>query len=218
MFKALVPLVPVVLLTVVGPPFNLLQVPKGWLTDGATSSAEGVRLIGALMLLGAALAVLAEPKSARASAKLFFEGAGYAFTNIVAVIVTAQCFGKGVELIGLSEQIGSLAAGSRSWLWPCAAGLALAFAALCGSGMAATTSLFPFFAVEGIGVPVLLRVGAVVSIAAAAGRTMSPVAAVVLMCAALTGSDPLAIARRVALPLLVATVATTAVAALWWAV
>jgi DcuC family C4-dicarboxylate transporter len=212
-FKAVVPLVPLALLMVVGPPFNLLHVPKGWLTDGAGSGAEGVRLIGALMLLGAALAVLAEPKAAGVSAKLFFEGAGYAFTNIVAVIVTAQCFGKGVELIGLSEQIGALVAGSRSWLWPCAAALALAFAALCGSGMAATTSLFPFFAVEGIGTGVLLRVGAVVSIAAAAGRTMSPVAAVVLMCAALTGSQPLAIARRVALPLLAATVATAAVAA-----
>ena len=43
-----------------------------------------------------------------------------AFTHIVAVIVTAQCFGKGVELIGLSEQIGALVADSRSWLWPCA--------------------------------------------------------------------------------------------------
>jgi DcuC family C4-dicarboxylate transporter len=47
-----------------------------------------------------------------------------------------------------------------------------------------------------------VQVGAVVSLSAAAGRTMSPVAAVTLMCAALTGTDPLALVRRVALPLL----------------
>ena len=57
-----------------------------------------------------------------------------------------------------------------------------------------------------------LRVGAVVSIAAAAGRTMSPVAAVVFMCASLTGSDPLVIARRVAGPLFAASAVTVLVA------
>jgi DcuC family C4-dicarboxylate transporter len=46
-----------------------------------------------------------------------------------------------------------------------------------------------------------LLVGAVVSLSAAAGRTMSPVAAVVLMCAALTETSPGDLVRRVALPL-----------------
>ena len=37
----------------------------------------------------------------------------------------------------------------------------------------------------------------------AAGRTMSPVAAVTLMCATLTGTNPFTLAKRVAVPLLV---------------
>ena len=53
--------------------------------------------------------------------------------------------------------------------------------------------------------------GLVVALAAAAGRTMSPVAAVVLMCASLTGASPVALARRVAPPLLVGIVAVVVV-------
>ena len=47
------------------------------------------------------------------------------------------------------------------------------------------------------------HVGAVVSIAAAAGRTMSPVAAVTLMCARMTGTKPLDLSKQVAMPLLI---------------
>jgi DcuC family C4-dicarboxylate transporter len=42
-----------------------------------------------------------------------------------------------------------------------------------------------------------------VSLGSAAGRTMSPVAAVTLMCATLTGTNPFTLAKRVAVPLLV---------------
>jgi DcuC family C4-dicarboxylate transporter len=47
-----------------------------------------------------------------------------------------------------------------------------------------------------------VHVGAVVSLAAAAGRTMSPVAAVTLLCAALTATSPIDLVKRVAPPLL----------------
>ena len=70
--------------------------------------------------------------------------------------------------------------------------------------MAATQSLFAFFTGPSVALGLdPVRIGGVVSIGAAAGRTMSPVAAVVLMCASLTQTDPLALCRRVAVPLLV---------------
>ena len=47
-----------------------------------------------------------------------------------------------------------------------------------------------------------MAVGALVSVGSAAGRTMSPVAAVVLMCGTLTGTNPFTLAKRVAVPLL----------------
>ncbi len=56
-------------------------------------------------------------------------------------------------------------------------------------------------------------VGALVAVVASAGRTMSPVAAIVLMSASMTGADPLVLVRRVMLPLACAVVAVVVIAA-----
>jgi DcuC family C4-dicarboxylate transporter len=211
LFKAVVPIVPLVLLTIVGPPLNLLTVSRHWLTESG-SDGTGTRLIGVSMLIGTALAALASPRKAPDAARVFFEGAGLALTRIVSVIVTAQCFGEGIKLLGLNEPIGHLILVRPDLVWPVSAGVSLAFACLCGSGMAATQSLYKFYINSEMGLDVMLPVGAVTSIAAAAGRTMSPVAAVVFTSAELSDSPPLVIARRVAIPLLVATVVTVLVA------
>ncbi len=88
-------------------------------------------------------------------------------------------------------------------LTPAAMALPLVFAVLCGSGMATTQSLFIFFVepAHHIGYDPL-RLGAMVALAAAAGRTLSPVAAVTLTCAALTEVNPLQLVRRLVGPLL----------------
>jgi DcuC family C4-dicarboxylate transporter len=238
LFKAAVPLLPLAILMIVGPPFNLISVPQGWLVEpprleplrSQMNEAVGVaydrwaresavlsfgsRLIGVSMLIGAVLAALAAPGRARDTAKVYFEGAGYAFTHIVSVIVAANCFGAGIKQLHLDEPIRQMIGDRPELAWVLSGGITLAFAALCGSGMAATQSLFEIFAYPGLGTETLLRVGAVTSIAAAAGRTMSPVAAVVLTCSKLTDSNSLAIARRVAGPLIVATGAMILFA--WW--
>jgi DcuC family C4-dicarboxylate transporter len=214
--KAVVPLVPVVLLFLTGPPLHLLRVPRDWLV-GPRESAEVLpdsRLIGVAMLLGVVVAGLASWQSAGAVTRVFFEGAGSAFSYIIALIVAATCFGEGVKQIGFDAVIRQLIGAAPGLLVPTAGAVPLAFALLSGSGMAATQSLFRFF-VE----PARLRgidpihIGAVVSISAAAGRTMSPVAAVTLMSASLTDTSPLELARRVAVPLLASTSVMVVVAA-----
>jgi C4-dicarboxylate transporter, DcuC family len=238
LFKAAVPVLPLIILMIVGPPFNLLSLPQGWLVEpGRLDSLRhqmnetvgaaydrwsretavlsfGSRLIGVSMLIGAVLAAFAAPGRARDSAKVYFEGAGYALTNIVSVIVAANCFGAGIKQLHLDDPIRQMIGDRPEMVWLLSGGLTLAFALLCGSGMAATQSLFEIFGFPGLGKETLLRVGAVTSVAAAAGRTMSPVAAVVLTCSKLTDSNPLAIARRVAGPLIAATATTILFA--WW--
>ena len=77
-------------------------------------------------------------------------------------------------------------------------------AAVSGSGMASTQSLYGFFHAPAIALELdPVAVGSMVSLGAAAGRTMSPVAAVTLMSATLTGTNPFTLAKRVAVPLLV---------------
>jgi DcuC family C4-dicarboxylate transporter len=216
--KAAVPLVPVVLLFLTGPPLQLVSVPKEWLVDlQRTGDAAnfGSRLIGAAMLLGVGLAALTSPRKLPGTAKAFFEGAGYAMTHIISLIVVAQCFGKGVENIGVKDALGRVVGGRPSLLLPAAGLLPLGFAAVCGSGMATTQALFGFFVgpAQSAGIDPLL-VGAVVAITASAGRTMSPVAAIVLMSASLTASEPLALVRRVVVPLLCGSAAVVVTAAL----
>jgi DcuC family C4-dicarboxylate transporter len=213
-FKAMVPLVPLVLLFLTSGAFKLLDVPQEWLvaaprkSEGQPDPADQAarfesRLIGAAMLLGAAVAALTAWRRSSEVARAFCEGAGYAFANIITVIVAASCFGEGVKQIGLAALTQEVLRIAPGLLLPLAGLLPFAFALLSGSGMASTQSLFGFFAA-----PALLQhadpahVGGVVSLAAAAGRTMSPVAAVVLLTATLTKTNPVDLVRRVSVPLL----------------
>ena len=222
--KALVPLVPIVLLFLSGPPLNLLSIPQQWVVnrpeasttaavvgsagaiaiEGKKDALYGTRLIGLVMMLGVVVAAAVSPSKARGCMKAFFEGGGYAFTHMVSLIVIANCFGKGIEQVGLAKHLGTLIAGEPSLLHPLAGLIPTLFAFVCGSGMATTQSLYGFFYDPTIALgadPV--SVGAMVSLGSAAGRTMSPVAAVVLMTAALTGTNPFDLVKRVAPPLLI---------------
>ena len=223
LLKALVPLVPLVLLFLAGPPFDAFHVPQNWLVARpAETTASAVvgspvawagehrldpsyssRLIGLAMLIGVLAATVVTPGKSRDCVKQFFEGAGYGFANIVSLIVTATCFGKAIESAGLAAALGRLIAEAPGLMQPLAALVPLGFAAVSGSGMASTQSLYGFFfepAMEHGHDPT--AVGAMVALGSAAGRTMSPVAAVTLMCATLTGTNPFTLARRVAVPLL----------------
>jgi DcuC family C4-dicarboxylate transporter len=206
LLKALVPLVPITLLFLTGPPLQVITVPTGWLADVDQPSDVvhfDSRLIGAAMLVGVILAAMVGGATAWESARAFFEGAGYAFTHVISVIIAASCFGAGVDAIGLAKQFSAFISNRTSLLIAAAGTTPLAFAWVCGSGMASTQSLFQFFVEPAQALHVSpLDVGAIVSIASAAGRTMSPVAAVTLMCASLTGTNPFELVRRVALPLL----------------
>jgi DcuC family C4-dicarboxylate transporter len=211
--KAVIPFVPIALLflTALPKPFRLFSVPMEWLvdvqhfkgTEAQLRSSFDCRLIGAAMLVGVAAATLTAPRQLPRVATTFFQGVGFAFAQIISLIVVASCFGEGVRLIGLAELLGRVLETRPNLLAPSAVALPLSFAALCGSGMATTQSLFAFFVepARRLGYDPL-RLGAMVSLAAASGRTMSPVAAVTLMCASLAEVSPFQLVRRVAVPLL----------------
>ena len=113
-----------------------------------------------------------------------------------------NCLGVGVKSIGLDKHLGTVIGRLPGLLTPAALAVPLVFAMICGSGFASTQSLFEFFVAPSrqLGIDPA-NVGALVSLGAAAGRTMSPVAAVTLMCASLCGADPMALVSRVAGPL-----------------
>jgi DcuC family C4-dicarboxylate transporter len=209
LLKALVPVVPIGLLFASGlpAPYKLFDVPNEWVIlpkpDGKRDPAYNSRLIGLAMLVGVVVAAVVTPRKSRDCVKQFFEGAGYGFTHIVSLIVTANCFGKAIESAGLARALEQLIAAAPDLMQPLAAFVPLAFAAVSGSGMASTQSLYGFFHGPAVALGLdPVSVGAMVSLGSAAGRTMSPVAAVTLMCGTLTGTNPFTLAKRVAVPLL----------------
>ena len=205
--RAMVPFVPLALLFATAPPFSFIDIPDAWviatLPDGSRDSAYSSRLIGLAMLVGVLVAAAVTPHKARDSVKEFFAGAGYGFANVVSLIVTANCFGKAIQSAGLARLLGDLIDQVPGLIHSLAAFVPLAFAAISGSGMASTQSLYGFFHDPAVKLGLdPVAIGSLVSLGSAAGRTMSPVAAVVLMCAALTGTNPFTLVRRVAIPLL----------------
>ncbi len=205
-FKAMVPMIPLVLLLLTAMPeqVRLISVPPEWLvTTKDKPDLFDSRLIGSAMLVGVVIAALSSPSKAGSTAKVFFEGVGAALTNITALIVAASCFGEGVRQVGLVDPLKDMIETSPRLLMPLAALFPLSFAWVSGSGMAATEALFKFYVEPAQTLEVdPLSVGAVVSLSAATGRTLSPVAAVVLMSASLTGAKPLDLVRRMAPPML----------------
>jgi DcuC family C4-dicarboxylate transporter len=61
-----------------------------------------------------------------------------------------------------------------------------------------------------------IGLGALIAVAAQLGRTMSPVAAVVVMCATLSGQPPLNLVKYVTIPLLAGLVALLVAASANW--
>ncbi|HQR05835.1 MAG TPA: C4-dicarboxylate transporter DcuC [Gemmatales bacterium] len=204
-FSAIVPIVPIVLLFLFGPPLNIFTLPDHWLI--APKEPPGVfspRLIGLAMLCGCVVACVAVPKKAGSVARHFFEGAGYGYTHIISLIVIAKCFSEGIKLSGIADVIGHLAEYLPILLLPLATLLPALLAFLSGSGIGATQGLYPLLADVAIKQGVdPIHVGVLACIGAAAGRTMSLVAAVTLMCSQMTESKPAELSKRVALPLCV---------------
>jgi DcuC family C4-dicarboxylate transporter len=206
LLKALVPVVPIALLFATGMPerYKLFHVPEEWVVKPEDAKQYSSRLIGLAMLVGVLVAAAVAREKARDCVKQFFEGAGYGFAVIVSLIVTANCFGVALKGAGLERSLEKLIADAPGLMQPLAAFVPLAFAALSGSGMASTQSLYSLFHKPAVDLGLdPVSVGALVSLGSAAGRTMSPVAAVTLMCATMTGTNPFALAKRVAVPLLV---------------
>src|SRR5262249_52940126 len=128
---ALIPLVPLILLFLTGPPLQLLRVPTEWLVEAPRAGGRigaglfDSRLIGAAMLVGVVVATLAVPRKALGVAGAFFEGAGYGFTHIISLIVAANCLGAGVSAVGLADLFRELIEASPWLLLPLAGALPL---------------------------------------------------------------------------------------------
>jgi len=208
--QAAVPLLPVtaLLLAHAGTPGLqwLRSVPPGEVWQPFASTLPVVRA----MLLGVVVAALTSWRTVGAIGEALFAGMGRAYGNVIALTICAQVFGAGLAATGLASALleactGSSALGALSLGFP--AGLAM----VSGSGSGPILAFAQTFLAEVPAGPALDEASALACLGGAFGRTLSPVAAVVVCTAGLAQVDPVRLVRRAAPPLL----GGGAVAVLW---
>jgi DcuC family C4-dicarboxylate transporter len=206
LLKAMIPLLPIALLILdarlPGHLFPRPADPGAW---------QEWKAIAYAMLIGAGAAMLTAPRALSAATGQFFQGQGFAYAHIISLIVAALTFVEGLKQSGLMTLAIASLAGRSALAVPAAVVVPGSMALLTGSGMAPSVTFIeaflphaPSWGVDGVGL------GMIASQSAAIGRTCSPAAAVVMVCAALVGVSPLALLRHAAGPLVAAWVTTLA--------
>lgn len=189
--KAIVPLVPLVLLVLGSKQLQILpliSVPQA-------------------MLFGTVLGLVVSRSNPQEVSKQFFNGMGEAFGSVMGIIIAAAVFTKGMELIGLTGALTEAMKNSQHIAKFAAAFGPMLIAILSGSGDAATLafngSITPHAADFGYGIT---QMGSGAFLSGSFGRTMSPVAGAAIVCAQLAGVDPIEIAKRNAPGMIIAAI------------
>jgi DcuC family C4-dicarboxylate transporter len=197
LLKAAVPLLPLAIL-MFAPNFVHLDAAYTKPVD-----LNGPASILAAMLIGVTAAVLTAPKTASQMPAAFFEGAGFAYTHVISLIVLATVFMESVKANNVIESITGRLAGRPGAALLSAMLIPLGMAAVCGSGIAPAIAtmkaLLPSAEVLHLDAA---RLGGLISVSAQLGRTMSPVAAVAIMSATLSGTSQVELVKRTAPALL----------------
>jgi DcuC family C4-dicarboxylate transporter len=200
LLRALLPPLPIVMLTLLLPRFRLIPPLLELYPQGLPASHA--------MIVSTIVAMLVYRKDISVQAKAFFEGAGFAYVNVISLIITATCFIRGMETVGMTQMLtsaisnsgffGKLASGFFPWV----------LAVLGGSGTAPCVAFCKAVlpAISAANVNAAIDLGVLAAIASSFGRTMSPVAAVVFFTSALLNVTPLQIIRRTTPPLAFAAV------------
>jgi DcuC family C4-dicarboxylate transporter len=196
--KALLPPLPIVILMSLIPRINLqpwiwvkMRYPEGFPVSHA-------------MILCTIIALLITRREISAQTRAFFEGMGKAYANIISLIITGRCFVEGITAVGMISALikvvsgrgilGKLATETFPW----------ALAVVSGSGIAPCVSFCKAVlpTVAKLDQTAALNLGVLAAVASNFGRTMSPVAAVVMFSATLVKVSPIDIVKKTAPPLL----------------
>lgn len=190
--KALVPLLPLALLFIVP---ALVKLDKEFSNNSV--------FIAAAMLISVAVAHLTTPSSKARLLAVFCDGAGFAYANIISIIVVATIFTDGIKVNGLIEHLTNALANRPIEAKIASLILPFTLAGVTGSGSAPAIAVMNVLVLSSPKMNLnAVDIGALAAVAAQLGRTLSPVAAVVIMSATISRQAPLNLIKYVVLPLL----------------
>ena len=151
------------------------------------------------MIIGAMLGFLATLQSPQEISKGFFKGMGDSYGDIMGIIIAAAVFTQGMEIIGLTGAMRAKMKASQDIAIYAATFGPYFLAILSGSGDAAALAfngaVTPHAAQFGWAIS---DMGSLATISGALGRTMSPVAGGLIVCATIAKVNPFEIAKRTA--------------------
>lgn len=198
---ALLPILPIILLMVFSELFSFFPTPI--VLD--TTTVMFISLFVAIAFEGVRHRQL---KPLLNSLQVFWNGMGDIFKNVVTLIITADIFAKGLISLGFID--GIISATQSAGFGPAGIGVAITImillsAMLMGSGNAAFFAFGPL--VPGIATQLQLAETSLMlpmQLAATMGRTVSPVAGVLIATADLAGVTSIEIVKRNLIPVAVA--------------
>ena len=210
-FKALVPLVPILLLVVVKKILVRYDwMPAAFITSDSNKIGEQAAIATA-MLIGVVCAAIAAPRQAGKLPATFFEGAGFAFAHVISIITAATMFAESVRANGLIEKMTTHLKDAPAAVTVASIVIPWAFACVTGTAVGTAPLVINIILPIAMGggsagksagaISNGLRIGSVNAIAAQYGRTSSPVAPVTIMCATLARTRPIDLVKRVFWPL-----------------
>ena len=188
--RALVPLIPIVLMLV----FTF------WIPNISMGVTQA-------MLIGTVACLAVARPDAQVFSKKFFQGMGDSYGEIMGIIIAAGVLAAGLKASGLIDGLISIMVQSNEIAqWGGSIGPFL-LSVIMGSGdagaMAFNQTVTPHAAEFGMQVHSL---GSLAFLAGAAGRTASPIADITILVAGLAKANPFDVAKRTALPMLVAVI------------
>jgi DcuC family C4-dicarboxylate transporter len=209
--RALLPPLPVVLLLILQPGLNVVPALFERYPDGLHVST--------IMLICLLVVLVVTWKGALSThvgtiTKEFFSGMGYAFTHVISLIVAAGCFIDGLTAVGAIKAAAGVLTQAQTVADAVSPALTAGLAWVSGSGTAPSVS-FTQAMVPAMAATDAVRavdMGILGAIGASLGRTMSPVAAIVLFSATLIGVGPSELTKVIRWPVLAALVAVIAAA------
>ena len=183
-------------------------IPIAILLLGATKIVPMFKMgVAQAMIIGCILALAVTRTNPAELTKSFFDGMGKAYADIIGIIISAGVFVAGMNAMGLVKAFTNAMLNNPAIVKIAASVGPFLLGLIVGSGDAATfafnEAITPHAADFGM-TPV--QMGSMATLGGTLGRTMSPIAGATIIVAGIAGVNPMEIAKRNALPMVLALV------------
>ena len=192
--KALVPMLPLVLLLL-----------------GSTGTVAIFKklAISHAMIIGVFASLIVSKTNPADVSKAFFQGFGDGFSQVFGIITTALVFVSGMQALGLVNAMIRHMLENPSLAKISATVGPFLLAVICGSGEAASIAFNKAVTVDAAKLGLnALDLGSLAAITGALGRTMSPIAGAAIICAGFAKVNPLELAKRNVLGMVIGAIVT----------